>query len=425
MLSDKEKDGNLPGSINDTINLVDKPAIASGRLTRCRMGDFLKQDIENPVVLPLYPSSQHHTNYPLKNLKMYQTMEFPFYSFDTAAVKAMKTIATIGSEVPVVVFEIPRNLDSLKLHWSRWMPYYKECTDIRLLNDDNLAKIDDGSLFTLLPCEQIPAQKHTIDPDTFYEIYSKAFIPKIEIKQPRDMNKKEAKAPCVIKVPVSQGGTGVNIVTTDREILEYEECVAKRDWKGELIYQELLTDIVADRGIQAYLRKDGSVHLGCTYVPSFNDSGKWSGAIYYSTQEVDPTSLRLIRFCQPALKKLRDMGYFGYVSFDVIETRSSELFLLDINPRLGGSNQHMSMMDGMADKGFPVSMYEESLKLTITVKELISRADFWNNSKDSVVIVLAAQATENDTLLTAISLFAKNKDHLLSAQNDVFGYFRD
>ncbi|CAH1803042.1 unnamed protein product, partial [Owenia fusiformis] len=176
-----------------------------------------------------------------KNLKKY---------LDSAAVRAMKTIATIGSGVPVFVFEIPRNLDLLKAHWSRWMPYYKECTDIRILNDDNLAKIDDGSLFSLHPCEQIPTQKYTINPDTLYEIYSKAFIPKIRIKQPRGMNKKEAKAPCVIKVPVAQGRDGVKIATTDREIYEYEEWVMKQGAQQiaglglfTIVHQELIPRI--------------------------------------------------------------------------------------------------------------------------------------------------------------------------------------
>ncbi|CAH1782433.1 unnamed protein product, partial [Owenia fusiformis] len=408
-------------------NFCDMPTIADGRLTKCRLGDFLKQDIKNPVILPLYPSSQNHTNYPLKNLKKYQTMEFPFYSFDTAAVKAMKTIATIGSGVPVIVFEIPRNLDSLKAHWKRWMPYYEECTDIRLFNDDNLAKIDDGSLFTLIPCEQIPAQKHTMDPDTFYEIYSKAFIPKIKINQPVDMKKENANAPCVIKVPVSQTRGGVKIAITDQEIHEYEEWVVEHGWKEGLIYQELLTDVIADRGVQLYIHKDGSVSLGGFNNQTFSScSAKiWIGGIFYRTPKEDKINLRMVKFLQPAIKKLHEMGYFGYVCFDVMETRNGELFLIDINPRISGSNQHMSMLDGMAENGFPVSMYTESNNLTITVDELISRANVLNKSNDAVVIILAAQATENGTLLTAISVFGTKEDRLLEAKENAFNFFQE
>ncbi|CAH1782418.1 unnamed protein product [Owenia fusiformis] len=404
-------------------NFCDMPTIADGRLTRCRLGDFLKQDIKNPVILPLYPSSQNHTKYPLKNLKKYQTMEFPFYSFDTAAVKAMKTIATIGSGVPVIVFEIPRNLDSLKAHWKRWMPYYEECTDIRLFNDDNLAKIDDGSLFTLLPCEQIPAQKHTMNPDTFYEIYSKAFIPKVKINQPVDMNKSEAKAPCVIKMPVSQTRCGVKIAKTDQEIQEYEEWVVKYGWKEGLIYQELLTDVIADRGVQLYIHKDGSVSLGGFSNQTFGRCAAeiiWNGGIFYRNLEEDKVNLRMVKFLQPAIKKLHEKGYFGYVCLDVMETRNGELFLIDINPRVSGSNPHLSMTDGMAEKGFPVSMYTESNNFTITVDELISRANRLNKNNDAVVIILAAQATENGTLLTAISIFATKEDHLLEAKENFF-----
>ncbi|CAH1797976.1 unnamed protein product [Owenia fusiformis] len=408
-------------------NFCKMSIIADGRLTRCRLGDFLKQDIANPVVFTMYPSSALNTNYPLKNLKKYQTMEFPFYSFDSAAVWAMVTIATIGSEVPVMVLEIPRNLDSLKAHWSRWMPYYEECTDIRVLNDDNLAKVDDGSLFTQMPCEQISDQKYTINPDTFYEIYSKAFIPKIKIKQPRDMVRKEAKAPCVIKVPVAAGSDGVKIATTDREILEYEERVMKMGWKGELVFQERLTDVIGDRGVQLYIHKDGSVNLGGFSNQTFSSSParNWTGGIFYRTPEEEKINLRMVKFLQPAIKKLHEMGYFGYLCFDVMETRNGELFLTDINPRVSGSNPHVSMIDGMAGKGFPISMfvYAESKDLTISVEQLISRADCLNKGNDdAVIIILAAQATKNGTLKTVISIFATTKCYLLKAKENAFNF---
>ncbi|CAH1787706.1 unnamed protein product [Owenia fusiformis] len=408
-------------------NFCDMPIIADGRLTRCRLGDFLKQDITNPVVLAMYPTSALNTNYPLKNLKKYQKMEYPSNSFDTAAVSVMRIIATIGSGVPVLAFEIPKNLNSLEAHWRRWMPYYEECTDIRILNHENLAKIDDGSLFTLFPCEQIPAQKHAINPDTFYEIYSKTFIPKIKIKQPRDMTKKEANAPCVIKIPIAGGSEGVKIATTDQEILEYEEWVKKVGWTGDLVYQELLTDVIADRGVQVYIHKDGSVKLGGFSNQTYSSCSarNWNGGIFYRTPEEDEVNLRMLRFLQPAIKKLHEMGYFGYVCFDVMETRNGELFLIDINPRVSGSNPHMSMMDGMAEKGFPVSMYTESNDLTITVEELISRANCLNkNNDDAVIIIIAAQATESGTLKTAISTFATKKDQLLEAKENAFNFFQ-
>ncbi|CAH1782432.1 unnamed protein product, partial [Owenia fusiformis] len=101
-----------------------------------------------------------------------------------------------------------------------------------------------------------------------------------------------------------------------------------------------------------------------------------------------------------------------------------ELFLIDINPRVSGSNQHMSMMDGMAEKGFPISMYTESNNLTITVDELISRANCLNKNNDAIIIILAAQATENGKLLTAISIFATKEDHLLEAKENAFNFFR-
>ncbi|CAH1781266.1 unnamed protein product [Owenia fusiformis] len=297
---------------NDTFE--DIPIIAEGRLTGCRLGVFLKQDIENPVILPLYPSSPLNTNYPLKNFKKYQTLEFPMYSLDTAAVKVMKTLATVGSGVPVMAFEIPRNLDFLKVHWRRWMPYYEECTDIRILNDDNLASIDDGSLFTLLPSEQLPVEKLAIDPDMLYEIYSKFFIPKIKIKQPNVISKESVRAPCVIKVPISQGQRGVKIATTDREIFEYEEWTKKQGWKEELMYQELLTDTIADRSVQTYIHKDGSVNIGGFSSQTFaSNTDVWNGGTYSKTPEDEAENFRMINFLQPVLKS--SMRWVTLVTF--------------------------------------------------------------------------------------------------------------
>ena len=236
---------------------------------------------------------------------------------------------------------------------------------------------------TIYPHESVPADKQVIHPDLLHPLHSKEVISRIDCSQAGVLD--SITPPCIVKLSHGYAGLGNYFVRNESDV-QATRSEIERLWPGsDLVINEIIEDIIGDFGIQFYLHRDGRVvWLGFT-EQKFNEAMRWSGGHFqFSLQD------KLYEAFQPIVtataRYLHGQGYFGVVGVDILQNRSDEFFLVDVNPRLTGITPFLIASRIFAEDGLEAGIYRASFEFPGSIEELIARAESMGDFK---VVVLA------------------------------------
>ncbi len=338
------------------------------------LSELYQQDAPDARLFPEYPSSNSsETN--LKNFTKY-VIHDPFPPPARSLMKILgphHLLCGWGNRISVSTELAPP--DILIGHWRhhfgesgcpRWTPFAPEFEHI-----------------TLYPHEAIPASSQVIDPDILHELHSKEVIEKINCRQAAVLN--AIQPPCIVKLSHGYAGLGNYFVRSVGDVETTKSKIQSHWPDAKLVINEIIEDIVGDFGVQFYLRRDGTtVWLGFT-EQKFNAALKWSGGHFVWKQQN-----QLYDSFQPIVtataEYLHRQNYFGVVGVDIVQNKSDEFFLVDVNPRLTGITPFLIASRLFIADGCLTGVYRASFEFPGTVRQLIDAAE---NCDAGKVLVLA------------------------------------
>ncbi len=157
------------------------------------LGSLFKQDIPAAYILPVYPSS-FSDKYRFKNETKYRI----FFIIPNISAKRLllplRYCCVAGDELPILVHKLPDEF--LSAHWRKWLPSFREPV-IKTI-EEGIA--DPNPLITLFPLEEIPREKHAVNPEMHYHILEKAAVAETGAPYPRRYTEDDVVFPCMIKV---------------------------------------------------------------------------------------------------------------------------------------------------------------------------------------------------------------------------------
>ena len=251
---------------------------------------------------------------------------------------------------------------------------------------------DSSSYVTLFPHESIHAGQQVIEPTVNYAIHSKEVIEKINCPQADVLG--SAAPPCIVKLSHGYAGLGNFFVRDSEDQSQMQKLVADSWPDATLVFNSILEDIVGDFGVQFYLSKDGTITwLGLT-EQLFNEKMRWCGGVF-SQKTQQKMFEPLCQMIEPAGEYLHSVGYFGLVGIDILQNKSGEFFLVDVNPRLTGISPFLMASRIFQRSGLDEGVYQASCRFKGTLDELIHAAE----ASDARVLVLSAfeSGSETDT----------------------------
>ena len=251
---------------------------------------------------------------------------------------------------------------------------------------------------TVFPHESVAAERQVVPPEVNYRLHSKEVIESIDFSQAKVLDQVTPR--CVVKLSHGYAGLGNFFIHTPFDESMMREQIAQQWPDAKLVINQLIENIVADTGIQFYLRKDGSVvWLGLTQQ-QFNTKLRWSGGIF-SVGEQDEGRHRYEAAVLATANCLHSHGYFGVVGIDVLTDAEGQQFLIDVNPRLTGVTPFLMASRRFADQGRAEGIYVASQTFDGSLDELFAAAESINASRDDAT-VLVLSACENQGQPTTI-----------------------
>ena len=258
---------------------------------------------------------------------------------------------------------------------------------------------EDKTYITSFPFETLTPDQQVIDPDTLYHLHSKAAIAEVPCSQAAVYDKVEF--PCVLKLSHGYAGLGNFFI---RKPSDYQAAQAqlKSQWPdAPLIINQLLTDIIGDYGVQFYLDKKGKMTwLGFTQQV-FNETGKWTGGVF-NAEIQDQLHGKFLNIAESAAEYLHQKSYFGVVGIDILEDKTGQCFLVDINPRLTGITPFLIASRLFLAEGFIHGIYAASVALKGNLETVISQVEEIRSAK--VIILSAYQEEGADDVICHLSI---------------------
>jgi predicted ATP-grasp superfamily ATP-dependent carboligase len=233
----------------------------------------------------------------------------------------------------------------LSNHWKEWLPDFP-VADLKTV-DEGLQ--DEVPIVTTAAMEQIPKKKHSVDPDVLYNVQLKSSILELGVSCPKHMTENELTFPCIAKVDMSWSGRGNRLLKNKDEMSAVlkdirEEC----GWEKNIIFQELIEGIKEVPTFQFHLDKSGEIYWIGTGSGRFKGFKWTSGVVDWDTQE-EYKNLVYDQFTIPIKNYLHKQGYFGLVTFEILITDHG-LYLVDLNPRIGGDITYLLIAPYMAQR---------------------------------------------------------------------------
>ena len=270
---------------------------------------------------------------------------------------------------------------------------------------------------TLFPHQSLSPKQQVIDPAVYHELHSKEAIAKIDCPQAAVLN--QVSFPSIAKLTHGYAGLG-NFLLKDAKDESAMNAALKQYWpEASVVINSIIPEIVGDYGIQFYLHRDGStVWLGLT-EQHFDDRAKWCGGSYDAQQQQD-LHAPMKPFVQAVADYLHANQYFGVVGFDVLETKSGEFFLVDLNPRLTGITPFlMASRIFNSELGHDTGVYQASCKFDGGLEQLIDVADADSECKVLVLSAFEETVAGKTTTVCHLSASGKNQKACLATLDQI------
>lgn len=368
------------------------------------VGSLIKKDLNESYFLPAFPSS-YSPGYRFHNDKKYRVYDCPPPStvYNTV-IYPSGFLPTAGDEVTILIDYNPPKF--LLQHWKTWLPDFPSA---RLKTVDEGLK-DDLLIVTNAPIESIPKHKHSINPDVHYELLRKSSVLDIDAPSPKNLSQENLIYPCVVKVDISWCGQGGLIVHNARDLNDFVKKIREDNgWKDTIIFQEMIQGIKEVPSFQFYLQKSGDVHWVGTSFGGF-DGLVWTGSIIDWDKQDDYKSLVYDQFTVPVAKYLHKQGYFGLVTFETLITDHG-MYLVDVNPRVGGDTTHLLLAPYMAQFDLiKSSLRVKNIASKTSASEVIEKSNDINNTHEGKVIVISAADMDEGDCIFDVCVFAKTLD---------------
>ena len=160
--------------------------------TTLTFGNLFQQDLPQACIFPIMPNSLDAKS-SLKSEK-YRIFNIPATSKSVRCLASLRCVCVAGNELPILVHQLPHEF--LFNHWKKWCPNYVDPV-VKTIEEE----IEGNLLFiTLFPTEEIPVEKHAIDPETHYSILEKIAIADTGAPHPKYFQEDNVEFPCMIKV---------------------------------------------------------------------------------------------------------------------------------------------------------------------------------------------------------------------------------
>jgi len=225
------------------------------------------------------------------------------------------------------------------------------------------------------------------------------------------MDENKVNCPCIVKVNQSWSGRGTLMVKNHDELSSaLREIREEYGWKEKILFQELIQDIKEVPSFQFHLHKSGEIYWVGTTSGGFTGY-QWTSAVVDWNKQDYYKDLVWDKFTIPITKYLIKQGYFGLVTFEILITHNDDMYLCDLNPRVGGDTTHLLLASYMASLGYKHSCLSLNNELNVSAKTVVENANQLNNANAARVIVKSAADTDNGCVCD-FSIFAKNFDDL-------------
>ncbi len=284
--------------------------------------------------------------------------------------------------------------------WGRNLPVTSQVRPPDLLTDhwrqvfgdegvpDWIPDSADRPLITLFPHESVPAELQVVDPAVNYALHSKQVIAEIDCPQAAVMA--TPNPPCIVKLSHGYAGLGNHVVTTDDELRQVQQSIEDNWPNATLVYNEVLSNITGDYGVQFYLRRDGTpIWLGFT-EQQFDDQDRWCGG-RFSSELQSNLQPHFVPHVEAVARHLHNRGYFGVIGIDILRAKGDRYFLVDVNPRLTGITPFLIASRQFTEQGWTAGIYRASCRYPGSMLELVEEV---STNQEGPVLVLAALEEE-------------------------------
>lgn len=257
-----------------------------------------------------------------------------------------------------------------------------------------------GSYITLFPHQSVPPELQLIEPTAYYQMHSKEIIEQIDCRQAAVLQNIEY--PCMVKLSHAYAGLGNFLLRSDSDE-QSMRAKLNQEWPdAQLVINSVIENIVADEGIQFYLRKNGTIiWLGLTQQ-NFNESNRWCGGTYSHDLQTNRIK-QFASIVEATANLLHQRGYFGLVGVDILTDASDKHYLVDVNPRLTGISPFLMASRFFAnEQGFTEGVYLASFRFNGDLETLLQTCS--QQSDCRAMVLSAVEETRGDIVSTICHL---------------------
>ena len=236
----------------------------------------------------------------------------------------------------------------------------------------------------MFPLENLPRDQHLIDPDEHYRAFDKTFIPEIPCPQPEVIGMYNAASgrqykvvtctdgkcvdlftgdgideflPCVVKASHSDAGNGTFLIHSVGEYREAVQTIRHNEPLGNILVTKMVPNIKIDCTCHMYISKNGDLKF-IGFNEQMIDNGYYKGGFIDMRPEEQHKLQTLLAPSMTQVKdKLLQIGYFGVCSVDILVDQAGDLYVIDINPRVGFGFIMASLMSLMTARGWTHALY--------------------------------------------------------------------
>jgi len=277
-----------------------------------------KQDLDEAYFLTVYPSTYHLASRWI-NSDRYRVCDNIAYA-RVVQIFTLRVLSVLGNEFPLISEVQPRA--RLIQHWKECIPEYPMAKTVE--PDKGLEQ--STPTITVFPLQDIPTDRHAVDPSTHYKILLKSSIPQIGVQHPRYMERDDLTFPALVKIGQFLSNYGNFIIHNHNDLNKALQDVAKQyDEKvaQECVVTELIEDSTETFCCHFYVNKKGeSQWMGATKNISNNFNYQRSVSDW---DEDDVIRTRFFdAFVDPVGDYLHRNGYFGWVCVDIVVVKRIE-----------------------------------------------------------------------------------------------------
>ena len=279
---------------------------------------------------------------------------------------------------------------------------------------------------TMFPLENLPRDQHLIDPDVHYRAFDKTFIPEITCAQPEVIGIYDAASdeqrrtatrengenvdilsgegvneylPCIVKATHSDAGYASYIINDMGEYHQAVDTIRKREPLSSILVTKLVENIMLDCACHMYIHQNGDVKF-LSINEQMIENAFFKGGFIDMRPEAQK---KLQTLMAPALTQVKDklhqIGYFGVCSVDILVDQAGDLYVIDINPRIGFGFIMASLKSIMTARGWTHALSPSTVTHQGSLAQLISDV---KQCTDGEILIVGFSETKRSNMVQAI-----------------------